>query len=91
MVREMAVQYQREFPKTNWHLSPFDRAPSLSAALRAHVINVIQFPGDRHTAIGAHWLSAAGAHDNGQGVCRFGIHSDPEVSHDFAAFLVRPL
>ena len=56
-------------------LSPLHRALRLSAALRADVADVIQFPGDWRGALGVHRLFAAGTLNNRQGVWRFGARS----------------
>ena len=55
-------------------LSLLHRALRLSAALRADVADVIQFPGDWRGALGLHRLFAAGTSDNGQAFWRFVTH-----------------
>jgi hypothetical protein len=56
-------------------LPSLHRALCLSAALRAYVADVIEFPGDWRGALGLHRLSAAGTSDNRQGFKRFTTHA----------------
>src|SRR5713226_10789390 len=76
-------------------LRSFHRALRLGAALRAHVADVIQFPGDWHDALGLHWLFAAGTSDNRQGFKRFTTHAAipriqaVRVNSSFVAFSSR--
>jgi hypothetical protein len=70
------------WPRLSWRplgLRSPHCALRFGATLRAHVGDVIQFPGDWHGAVWLHRLSAAGTQDNGQGCRRFAIHSATRI------------